>query len=459
MRFLLTLLIFALSAIDIFGWTHSLGPGLSIKNAIFYMILLALAARFAVRGGIRLELPQAHLWFGILIAYAMVSWLITGILIKYRFYTLLDGGITLKDLLLDNALVFVVYLYGTRTFSDARFLLKCMLLAIAAANAVALGNVAGLFDIGITKVGESGNLTGRVFGAFGHANETGALIVCLLPAYVAAALSSRGVERWVWALAGAGSAVTMVATGSRGAFVGLALGAIFGLYACRTLISWRRVAAVATPLAAIAVLVLVLASIEFGDILAQRVTEMFLSPGTSSLERVAIWMPVVNKMLEDPVTVITGFGWASYDVMGFFYAAHSHYLWLWFELGILGVASYLMLIGQLLITARRAAEAASEEAVRYLIAFIFGIFALSGALIFTEVFKPWLYIWMYIGLTMRMAVITIQTAQANALEEHRGAAGIGSAAATVRRARAAPASSSARRLKPARRGSSSSLPR
>ena len=51
-----------------------------------------------------------------------------------------------------------------------------------------------------------------------------------------------------------------------------------------------------------------------------------------------------------------------------------------------------MLIGQLLITARRAAEPASEEAARYLIAFIFGMIALSGALIFEQLFKPWLYI-------------------------------------------------------------------
>ena len=156
MRFLLALLIFALTAIDIFGWTQSLGPGLSVKNAILYMILLGLAARFVARGGIRLELPQIHLWFGILIGFAMLSWLVTAILIRYRFYSLRTSAIDLKAFLLDNAVVFAVYLYGTRTLSEARFLLKCMLLAVTVANVVAMGNVAGLFDIGITKVGETG---------------------------------------------------------------------------------------------------------------------------------------------------------------------------------------------------------------------------------------------------------------------------------------------------------------
>jgi len=58
LRYLLALLIFFLTTIDVFGWTLSLAPGLSVKNAILYLILLTLSARFVVRGGLRLELPQ-----------------------------------------------------------------------------------------------------------------------------------------------------------------------------------------------------------------------------------------------------------------------------------------------------------------------------------------------------------------------------------------------------------------
>ena len=79
MRYLLALLIFFLTTIDVFGWTLSLAPGLSVKNAILYLIMLALAARIVVRGGIRLELPQVHLWFGVLIAYATLTWLAAGL--------------------------------------------------------------------------------------------------------------------------------------------------------------------------------------------------------------------------------------------------------------------------------------------------------------------------------------------------------------------------------------------
>lgn len=419
MRYLLALLIFFLTTIDMFGWRLSLGPGLSVKNAILYLILLTLSARFVVRGGFRLELPQVHLWFGVLIAYATFTWLIAGIVIQYKSYELLTSGIDLKAELLDNAIVFAVYLYGTQSLRETKFLLKCILLAVTAANAIAIGNVAGLFQIGITTVGVEGNLTGRVFGAFGHANETAALTVCLLPAYVAAALSSRAVSRLFWALAGAVSGTLMIMCGSRGAFMGLALAAVFGSYICRRMISWRRAATLVVILGAVAVPVLALASIKFGGILTERVMELILSPGTSSDERLYIWGPILDKMMANPVALITGFGWDAYDVMGFFYAVHNHYLWLWFELGIIGLVSYLMLIRQLVLTARRTAENAPEETARYLIAFIYGIVAVSGAVFFTLLSKPWLYIWTYIGLAMRMALIAMQTAQPNAGNEHR----------------------------------------
>lgn len=433
MRYLLALLIFFLATIDVFGWTLSLAPGLSVKNAILYLILLALAARIVVRGGIRLELPQVHVWFGVLIAYATLTWLAAGFLLRYESYTLVSSGIDLKALLLDNAIVFAMYLYGTRTLQEAKFLLKCILLAVAAANAIAIGNAAGLFQIGITTIGTEGNLNGRVFGAFGHANETAALTVCLLPAYVAAAFSSRGMARLFWAVAGAVSATLMIMTGSRGAFVGLALAVVFGSYLCRSIISWRRAAALFVILGTLAVPVLALASIKFGGILTERVTALILSPVTSSDERLYIWRPVLDKMMANPVALVTGFGWDSYDVMGFFYNVHNHYLALWFELGIIGLVSYLMVIVRLLITARRAAERAPDETARYLIAFIYGMVGLSGAVFFSQLFKPWLYIWIYSGLTMRMAVIALHAAQSTAPDERGAATQIGSPPGVARR--------------------------
>src|SRR5579871_6569561 len=100
MRYLLALLMCFLTAADMFGWTQSIAPGLSIKNALIYLILLGLAGRFVVRGGLRLELPQVHLWFAVLIGYAILTWLAAGIILQYKSYTLLASGIDLKANLL-----------------------------------------------------------------------------------------------------------------------------------------------------------------------------------------------------------------------------------------------------------------------------------------------------------------------------------------------------------------------
>src|SRR5262249_55045563 len=100
---------------------------------MIYLILLALAARFVVRGGMRMEVPRVHIWFAILIAYATLTWLAAGILIQYRAYNLLSSGFDLKIGLYDNAIILGMFLYGTRTLRDAKFLLKWLLLAVATA--------------------------------------------------------------------------------------------------------------------------------------------------------------------------------------------------------------------------------------------------------------------------------------------------------------------------------------
>jgi O-antigen ligase len=411
-RYLLAILMFFLTAADIFGWTQSLAPGMSVKNALIYLILLGLAGRFVVRGGIRLELPQVHLWFGVLIAYAIFTWLAAGIIIQYKSYSILNTGIDLKANLIDNLVIFVLFLYGTRSLADAKFLLKSILLAVTLANAIAIGNAAGWFNIGYTIVGGEGNLAGRVHGAFGHANETGALCVCLLPALVAATMSARNmISRLIWAGATLVSFALMVMTGSRGAFVGLVCGAVLATYVCHRIVSWRRAGIFAAVMVLVAVPLLALVALKFNGIMSDRVLQMVLDPSTHGDERTYIWMPVIDRMMSQPITLLTGYGWDVYSVMGFFYVAHNHYLLLWFELGIIGLGSYLLLLRQLIITARRGAEQASGETARYLTAFVYGILALSAAVFFTLIFKPWLYVWAYTGLTMRMAIIATQTAK------------------------------------------------
>jgi hypothetical protein len=428
MRYLLALLFILLMAGDVFGWNQSLAQGLSVKNGMIYVAAIMLAARAVVRGGLKLELPAIHICFAVLVGYAVLTWLTVGFVLHYKDYKLALTGMDLKAQLLDYVIVFGVFMYSLETVADVKFVTKALLIGLTCANAIAIGDIAGLFNIGVTMMGTSGAEAGRAFGAFGHANETAALVICLLPAYVAVAGSSRGVMRLFWVGAGAISATMILMTGSRGAVVGMTLGGVLGWYTCRRVISFARAAPVLIALVALGLPLLLLVNMKFGGILTDRVIEMLQDPATRSADRTYVWLQGISRMMDHPLTLVTGFGWDSYSVMGFIYATHNHYLLLWFELGVIGVLSYLLIIGGTVLTARSAAEVAPDELRAYLIAFIFGMFFVSVAVFFTLLGRPWLYIWAYIGMTMRLAVIV----SADAKNAARTVPAPPSAAAAVR---------------------------
>jgi O-antigen ligase len=416
MRWLFALLIASLALSDIFSIDFSLGPGLSIKNALLYLIAFGLFFR-AVLGGVRsVALPAIPAWFTVWVVYSILSWIVAGYIIEYRDYDAIGAAIRLKASVIDPLLIFMCVFFGVRHAEDARFVLKVLLAAVALANLATLSDVAGLTSFGV-RVGDSGAEEGRVFGVFGHANETGALIVTLLPAMLAAAMASHRLSRLAWLAAAVISAVVMILTVSRGAYVAVIVGTAWAAYLCRRYVPTSHLAAGgALALGAVALVVAFLVVLEPG--IGQTVTGRILGQSTAmdvsevSSGRTAIWLEVVRKMMAEPITLLTGYGWDVYTAMPFRYAAHNHYLTLWFNLGVIGVAAFVFLLRQVVMTARAAVPVAEEEDRRHLLACIFGMLALAVAAFFTNIFGPWLYIWIYIGAAMRIAVQASETVPA-----------------------------------------------
>jgi O-antigen ligase len=411
MRWLIILLVSVLVLSDVLGMSMSLGPGLSVKNAILYCLALALMARLILSDAQRVEMPAVLVAFVILISYAIFSWLAASFVISYPRYDAVASGINLKAQLIDPALFFFSAFYALRTSADVRVVLKAFLLAVTAANFFTLTDVAGLTDFGV-RIGERGAEAGRVFGVFGHANETAGLIVCLLPGVAALALSSRGIARLCWWAAALISLSVLIMTVSRGAFVAAGLGTLWAMYVCRRSIPvglFMRGAAIA---GVSVVVVLVLVSVlnpSMGSILADRLlgesTAMDIDDASSG--RTAIWSAAISRMMGTPLTLITGFGWDSYASMPFQLATHNYYLGLWFELGIPGLALFVFIIAYVIGTARKALDARAAELRPYLIAFLFGIFPLTIAICFGNLSNPWPYVWIYIGIAMRAAMLTL----------------------------------------------------
>jgi O-antigen ligase len=406
MAYLLLLVVATFATTDILNIGLSLAPGLSAKNAVIYLVALCLAFRMVTRGGYRLQLPVIHLWFVVLIGYATVTWLVAGLIIHYQNYELIGGGIGLKNELIDYAIVFGLFFYGTRTISDGIMVTKALLIALTVANAIAIGNVEGIFKIGSTVVGVQWAEAGRVFGTWGNANGTAALIICLLPAYAAVALARRGLSRFAWLLAAVPSAMMLVMTESRGAYVGILLGYGWALFSLRHYLSMRRVILWVGAAACFLALAAVLAGSQFVATLAQRLMDIGSATdiGQSSSGRTDIWAALLGRMMSAPSTLITGFGWNAYSIMGFSFAPHNHYLGLYFELGLIGLLSFVLLARQIVVVARSAIETGATTARPFLMAFVFGFSGLLVAIFFSQIFRPWVYIWAYVGVSLRIAI-------------------------------------------------------
>src|SRR5688572_11969637 len=121
MRWLFLALIGAFVVSDIFGLSLSLGPGLSVKNAVLYSIGFALLFRTVLHGGLRIEMPGIHLAFFLLIGYAVLTWIIAFQVIEYPNYRMFEGLITLKTRLIDPALMLFAAFYALRSMDDAKW--------------------------------------------------------------------------------------------------------------------------------------------------------------------------------------------------------------------------------------------------------------------------------------------------------------------------------------------------
>ena len=408
MRWMFVLLAGLLITSDFLGRNPGLGPGLSLKNAMLYLIALALVFRTTLQGNFRLRMPGLHMAWAVWIGYAILTWLIAWLVIHYRGYDALQSAIGLKSELIDSAIFCFVVFYGVQDERDFRTVMTALVAAIGISSVLTLTDLAGLTALG-TKVGESGAEADRVFGAFGHANETGALLGCMLPAVVATAIIHRGFWRLFWYGCAAATGLVLILTVSRGAYVGVAIGYVCAALLVRQLIPPGRIGPLLLVGVVLAVLASVVVSIEDPSAAAAIADRVFgigsMGMSEASSGRTDIWAQALGAMMEFPVSLLTGFGWNVYSTMPTVFATHNTYLDQWFNLGLPGVIVYVAILYQTIASARRAAFESLPPLRTDMIAFVFGMLALSITIFFGNLYTSKPYIWMYVGLTMRGALL------------------------------------------------------
>ncbi len=401
MRFLLFLFICVLAFIDIFGTGLSLGAGISARNLLLYLGAGWLLLQYALGRPFKGELQSIQICFMVLIAYAIITIFIASEIIHYPGYERSVSAISLKVSLIDSLVYFVVFFYGTRTIADARSLLKMLLLAISIANLFTIAKARGIISFGIPVM-----TFDRVDGVFGDANETGTMIACLLPVYVSVILSAKGFGRIFWLVGMILSVVVMLMGVSRGALVGLLVGTLWAAYLCRRYLSFRIAIKWGATIFAITSIAALIAGRSYLEAYINRWTGVSLSSAADiSSGRSDFWSQAFMLMMNSPVSLITGFGWGTWwSVTGSIFAAHNHYLLLWFELGLVGVVGFLLILRQLVTTALTTAAVADTSDRNFILAFVFSFLILAVGIFFVLLFKPWTYLWPYMGLAMRYTV-------------------------------------------------------
>lgn len=401
MRLLLTAVVVLLVIINLFDMQLSLGLGLSAENGLLYLLAGFLAIKMIVQQSFVFQMRALHVCFGVLIVYAVFSYLVAAFVVDYSRYDPVRYGVALKSRLVDQATYFLVFFYALRDSRNAHAMIKVLLSAVGVGAMISVLNAFGVVQIGV--VGE--NDKGRVESLMGEPNNDAAFLSLFVPGFVAMMLGAHSWRRMVWFVALLAALGALVLTASRGGFLAVLLSSVLGAAIFRRHVPLRRMASFAAWAVALFAGLLVALSVRYGGLLYRRIIEdsTYTDVASASSGRIEMWSNALEMMAAAPLTLLTGFGWEVYGLMPFRYAPHNHYLGLYFNLGVVGVVCALVFVAVLVREARAAIPFAPEQYGRVLIGFAIGVVAISIAAFFVDLYVAWIWFWSYAGLAMRIA--------------------------------------------------------
>lgn len=403
MRILLMAYILFMTLSQSFAFDPGPAPGLKIRNAIMYLLLLGLVLRATTGRGLRLQQPAVPVVFSVLIGYALLTYVAILLVIDYPHYDVVYSGLFLKSSLIDQMLGFLVFFYGCRSDKDALLVLKLLLGCWALAHVVAVLDAIGLVHIGDIERDENN----RVQGAIGEPNQYAAFVASSLPALIALMATAKSAMRKLfWACAALAAAAALLLTISRGGYLATIVAGIAGLILFRRSLPSRKLAMWAgVSIVGAAMVIGLMVALGFGEQISDRVFGQMQTGGLgeASSGRTEVWATIMKVMFEHPISLLTGFGWGSYNSMPFRFATHNHYLDLWFNLGLLGLVCGILLLVVPARIALKSLGSAGPDVRPMLASFVVGSIAMAIAVFFVNLYSPWHYWYCYVGVMMRLA--------------------------------------------------------
>lgn len=386
---------------EMFDLGFSFGRGLSIKNLYLYFIVAMIALDTALKpGDFKFTDLDIHVPFALLICYAILSWALSAAFSPV--YPALESLIALKGGLVDHYLFFLAFRYGVRAQKDFLWLLRAIVGTLLASSIFTLVDFLDIPDFGII-----GTYRGRVEGPIGAANQYGALLGFLLPLAIVLAPSRWGVGRIAWYLGILASALLLVATGSRGAYIALPLGAVVAALYLRSYLDMGRVA----RLAGLALLVTMVVGAAYallrGDVLESIIYKTTAGDiGVVSSGRTDIWRAGLLVMSEWPLSFMVGLGWNAWAISGIWKSAHNIYLNHLFELGLIGLSLFVYLLHNLFRRARRLVAVGDIRLQPLVIAYVISLSVICIAILFSPIPSIWTTIWAITGTVFGLSPVS-----------------------------------------------------
>jgi len=230
MRQFLLVGLFAILLGDIMlGLGLTLGPGLSLKNAVLYVLFLGLVFEFTTgRQDPLREVWGLNIAWTLLISLATFTWMSIVLLGIHRGYDSFGSFVALKSQLVDLFLFMLVYMYGPKDIGSTGRLLKWLISVLVLVNVVTMIDTFNVPDLGIIAEAKYGRLAGPV----NEVNQYGAILIFIIP--ITAGLAF-GPHRWARRIFAVGALIAFVLLGltvSRGSFLGLFVGAVNSSCGC-----------------------------------------------------------------------------------------------------------------------------------------------------------------------------------------------------------------------------------
>ncbi len=422
MRRTILLALFALLfTADTLGISLMLVRGLSAKNIVLYLFLFVLVLEAILdTKPTKIDLLDLHLPFVAWIVYALLTWVFftRANILELEYQTMglefsaINSLMQIKSLLIDRYAFLLAFLYGVVTIDDSRWVMKRIIWLIIAGNVLTLIDAFNVPDLGIIHQRDDS----RVSGPLGESNQYAAFALLFLPTMAILGIISRGAERVGYVIGVVVTFTVILLTTSRGAMVGLTLGLLAGLFFLRHHLGTATMMKVIAGLTVAVGVAVAIASIGFSDLLLERFVNKTTSSDLTTMTsgRSDNWSLLIEALLREPVTLVFGYGWGMATKLSDV-SAHNTYLEVFFDLGIIGVIIFSSLLWGVIRVTRRAIDRASGDSQAELGAFLVGFLSLCFAIFFVNLFNPWLYIWAFCGLMMRIAIEAGRTETASRL--------------------------------------------